>query len=154
MEVKRSRAVELVHKTKNLLSVTSAPIENFDVTIEDATSIIQATKALAVLYKLHLFLHQSDKSSEADDLIASIDEEITRISKKYTELLLAAAATTTDEIGREQDAIETKKRLHELLGDDSLETIEAKDVSDQDDDMMQQLLHKKKKKNKNKKHKK
>ena len=146
MEAKRLQASKLVSEAKQLAAAMSAPIDAFIVTTEDATTLSQAAKALAVLYKLHLFIHQPGKSSDASDLIASIDEEIGRINKKHNELLLDATPVVDDEEQHQQDAVESKKRLHELLGVDPRE----ENGHDQDGDMMEQLLKKKKKKNKKK----
>ncbi len=144
MEAKRLQAYKLVSEVKQVVAAMSVPIDAFIVTSEDATTLSQAAKALAVMYKLHLFIHQPDKSSYTSDLIASIDEEISRINKKHNELLLDVTPAVDDEEQHQQDAVESKKRLHELLGVDSREDNDH----DQDDDMMEQLLKKKKKKNK------
>jgi len=139
MELKRSQAFELAKQTNKLISTTSDALDTFFVTTDDIKSLSQAAKALAILYKLHVFIHQSSKSGDSSDLIASIDEEISRINKKYNELLLAATPPVDDEECNLQDMIESNKRLQELLGDEHEENAE--------DDIMKQVVHKKKKKN-------
>ena len=151
MEAKRSQASKLIGEAKHLVTAISTPMDAFDVTTEDILTVSLVAHAVVIVYKLQLFLLQPGNTpsdvSDVSDLFASIDEEIDRICKKHSELLLEATPAEDDEEQNQQDKIESRKRLHELLDYDYRE----ENDHNQDDNSMEQLLKKKKKHKKNKK---